>query len=144
MKISRNIRTKLKGYMTIEASFIVPLTVMICIMIILASFYLYNNCVVYQDCFIAALRGSQIMDASQAEVSTKVHEYASELLENQVYQYSNDPQVDVGMLTVKVKASSHIDIPVSGITLYEGSSFGNTSEAECMRLDPTEIVRLKY
>ena len=67
MKIKKK---KIKAYMTIEASFIVPVCTMIIILTIMFLFFLYNNCVVYQDCYIAALRGSQIMDASSAIIQS--------------------------------------------------------------------------
>ncbi len=138
MKIKKK---KIKAYMTIEASFIVPVCTMIIILTIMFLFFLYNNCVVYQDCYIAALRGSQIMDASSAEVTGKVKTYANELLDNQIYQYTVSPTVDVGMLSIKVTAPTRIDLPFANMALYNRSEASSKREASSTRIDPTEIVR---
>ena len=134
-------KKRCQAYMTLEASFIVPVAVMICVLVIMYLFYMYNNCVVYQDCYIAALRGSQIMDASTSEVRNKVIAYADELLDNQIYQYSRQPVVEVGLMSVKVSASTRIDMVAQGLSLYNEPYFGSQREAQCMRTDPTELVR---
>ena len=140
-KLKGFLKKKMRAYMTIEASFIVPLTVMLCILIMMFLFFLYNNCVVYQDCYIAALRGSQVMDASVSEVKEKVSEYAYELLDNQIYQYRIHPIIEVGIANVKVRSGTGVDIPDIGIKLYNESAVGSEREANCKRIDPTELVR---
>ena len=53
----------LNAYMTLEASFIIPFVFICFILIILYTFYLYNHMVVYQSCYLSALRGSQLKNA---------------------------------------------------------------------------------
>lgn len=48
----------LKGSLTIEATIIVPLILILIITMIYISFYLYNRCIIAQNSYITALRGS--------------------------------------------------------------------------------------
>ena len=81
------------------------------------------------------------MDASSAEVTGKVRTYANELLDNQIYQYTVSPTVDVGMLSIKVTAPTRIDLPFANMALYNRSEASSKREAQSTRIDPTEIVR---
>jgi len=139
----RVFRKKCGAYMTIEASFIVPMTVMICVLIITFMFFMYNNCVVYQSCYIAALRGSQIMDATSSDVKARVKAYATELLDNQIYQYNKAADIEVGPLSVTVSSGTGIDIPASVLSLYKNTTVSSERKAICSRIDPTELVRAK-
>lgn len=47
-----------KGYMTVEASFIVPIVLIILVLIIKSSFLLYDRCVMSQDSYLLVFRGS--------------------------------------------------------------------------------------
>ena len=49
---------KLNAYMTIEASFIIPLVIGTYMFLIFASLYLYNKCVINQDSYIKTYRAS--------------------------------------------------------------------------------------
>lgn len=49
----------LKGYMTVEASFIVPLVLVLYVLIIVGGFFLYDRCVMSQDQYLLAFRGSR-------------------------------------------------------------------------------------
>jgi len=49
-------RRKLKGYFTVEASFIMPLVLFLYLLIILATLFLYCRCVISQDNFLLGMR----------------------------------------------------------------------------------------
>lgn len=134
-------KKRISGYITLEASFIIPLTIMVLIMVIYFTFYLYNQCVVYQDCFLASLRGSQIIDAEETFVQRKVYEEAKSLLENQVYEYSNNPTVEVSLLQVKVDAKSNIRIIEFLNKFYKEKILNTDKEASALRLNPAKIIR---
>ncbi|MGN0377113.1 MAG: TadE family protein [Suilimivivens sp.] len=55
----------LKGYLTVEASFIMPWVVFLYLLIILCGFYLYDRCVISQDNYLLAFRGSRFTDAGE-------------------------------------------------------------------------------
>lgn len=49
---------RFKGYMTLEASLIVPMIICVLTLLIYFSFYLYGRCVLSQDSYILAFRAS--------------------------------------------------------------------------------------
>ena len=80
---------RISAFLTVEASLLMPMMIMLLVITIYWTFYMYNNCVVYQDCYISSLRGSQMMDMEVSEVKSSVLEYAKDLLNNQLFQYQN-------------------------------------------------------
>lgn len=55
---------KLKGYLTLEAAYIMPIVLLLYILIILAGFYLYDRCVISHSNSLLALRGSRFTACS--------------------------------------------------------------------------------
>lgn len=55
---------KVNGYLTVEASFVVPFVLFLYLLVILLAFFLYNRCVISQDLYLLALRGSRFTDQS--------------------------------------------------------------------------------
>ena len=53
----------LKGYMTVEASFVMPLVFFLYLLIILCGFFLYNRCVMSQNDYLVAFRESRFTKA---------------------------------------------------------------------------------
>ena len=49
---------KYKGYMTVEATLVVPMAVCVITLLILFSYYLYGRCILSQDCYVLAFRSS--------------------------------------------------------------------------------------
>ena len=47
-----------KGYMSVEASFIITWTVFLFVFLIYLSFYSYDKCVLFQDAYAVCFRGS--------------------------------------------------------------------------------------
>ncbi len=137
-------KNMIDAYMTIEASFIVPLMVMITVVIVYWMFYIYNNCVVYQDCYIAALRGSQMMDSSNANIQESVCRYANELLTNQVFQYQINPKIKIDLAKIEVSAVSSIDNKLKTIVNQDVNSYTTERTAKSIRINPVTIIREIY
>ncbi len=129
--------------MTVEASFIVPLMFFVLIIIIYWSFYTYNNCVIYQDCYIASLRGSQLIDMQDSEVAAKVEEYAKGLLDNQLFQYQKNPKVDIGGFNISISAESSIDNLISAY-FNQDNQLNINREAKSKRINPVDMIRILY
>ncbi|MBQ8596617.1 MAG: pilus assembly protein [Lachnospiraceae bacterium] len=56
---------KLKGYFTVEASFIMPIVLFLYLAVLTAALLLYNRCVVSQDCYLVGLRGARFTWAEE-------------------------------------------------------------------------------
>ena len=63
---------KTGGYFTVEASMIVPVAVALTGMIFYLAFYLYDQCIVTQDTYILAFRGSLCCGLDAGEVKRDV------------------------------------------------------------------------
>lgn len=57
---------KLKGYFTVEASFIMPIVLFLYLAVLTAALLLYNRCVVSQDCYLLGLRGARFTWAEES------------------------------------------------------------------------------
>lgn len=56
---------KWKGYLTIEAAYVMPVVLFLYVLIILCGFYLYDRCVISQDNYLLAFRGSRFTFAKE-------------------------------------------------------------------------------
>ena len=132
-----------EAYLTIEASFLLPMAVIVTCFIIIYLFYLYNCCVVYQSCYISALRGSQMMDKTTDEISEKVEIFTEELLDNQIYDFVKEYEVSCNLFAVKTEADSEVKniLNVFDIVAEEEMEVGYCAEAK--RIDPVMVLRLK-
>lgn len=50
---------KWNGYFTVEASFIMPMVLVLYLLIILSALFLYCRCAISQDCFLLAMRAER-------------------------------------------------------------------------------------
>ena len=134
-------RYKLSGYMTIEASYIVPSVFMCFILIILYTFYLYNHMVAYQSCYQAALRGSQLKNTGTDAIEEYVDREAAKLLDEQVYQYDIDRDVRVSLTSVEVGVKTHVDNIVQRFGIYDEKQLADSRLASAVRIDPSDYIR---
>lgn len=51
-------KKKVRGYMTVEASFVITWTIFLFVFLIYLSFYSYDKCVLFQDAYAVCFRGS--------------------------------------------------------------------------------------
>lgn len=131
----------LNGYMTTEASVIIPLAFVCFIIIILYTFYLYNHLTVYQSCYLSALRGSQLKNATNGAVKAYVDRELEKLLDEQVYEYQIDYASDVSMISIKVKAGSYVDNLMAKFGLYTEKKLTSNREVAINRIDPVDYIR---
>lgn len=136
-------RKYLEAYLTVEASYLLPISIVITCFTIIYIFFLYNCVVTYQACYISALRGSQMMDASKGQIEESVNRFATELLENQIYDYSINVEVEVGLLSIKTGAESRTKNVLNTFDVVAEEEMNNESKTEALRIDPVTILRLK-
>lgn len=128
--------------MTLEASFIIPWIFMTFILSIYFCFHLYNHCVVYQDCYIAALRGSEIRNADTGFVKEYVENQIIQLLDNQLYEYTKEAEVNVTLTKVEVSSNSAIKLPWGDLMLYRNKLLDIEKSAIANRLNPVYLIRI--
>ncbi len=135
---------RMAGYFTIEASLIVPYVFALIMLSILLSFFLYNHCILFQSCYIAALRGQQLKEVSDEGVERYVNEELAKLLDEQLYQYQFDGRAEVSLTTIYVKAESFIDNTLKEFGLYSDERFESKRSVKVVRINPSETIRRKY
>lgn len=55
---------KIRGYFTLEAVYLVPIILLLYALVIMGGFYLYDRCVISQDCYLLAFRAGQFTDSA--------------------------------------------------------------------------------
>ncbi len=105
---------KVSGYMTVEASFVVPLVICVFAFLIYLANFMYARCIVNQDCYILAFRASR-----EAEPAKYVEEKSSRF--GKKYFGSERPVFKVieDKKTVTVKAVTRTSHKAAGI-LFPG------------------------
>ncbi|MBD5547661.1 MAG: hypothetical protein HDQ97_09715 [Lachnospiraceae bacterium] len=56
---------KCKGYFTVEASFIMPIVLILYLLIILSALFLYCRCAISQDNFLLAMRAAEFTEGNE-------------------------------------------------------------------------------
>lgn len=59
-------KKKIGGYLTLEATFIIFIIVMLYVFLITTSFYLYDRCLLNQDTYLLAFRANVFTDAEES------------------------------------------------------------------------------
>jgi len=56
---------EIKGYLTLEAVYLVPIILLLYVLVIVGGFYLYDRCVISQDCYLLAFRAGQFTGSEE-------------------------------------------------------------------------------
>ena len=130
------------AYMTVEASLVIPLILGGIIFVLYIGFYLYNFVTVRQVAYIAALRGSQMKEASSSEIENFVEKQVDELLLGQILaKESIKKEVEVFTGSIKVKIYTSVKIPFAGLLSITDNFWDIRGESRVNRTEPIEIIR---
>lgn len=96
--------------MTVEASMIMPFVLYICIFVIYLGFYMYDRCILTQDCYRIALRGSSIYKDDKQIVYKTAYEYMKKITADKII--IRDFHYEIGVNhQVCVKCYSNYEFP---------------------------------
>lgn len=135
---------RVRAFLTVEASLIMPVIIILSLVISIFCFYLYNCSIIYQSCYISALRGTQMMNASSSEIKTSVEKHLMELLDNQIYEYIDYSSVDVNTFQVETKAGTRTANIFSKYDVFDEVEMSSSCEADAKISYPVKLIRLKY
>ena len=138
------VRNYVDGYMTVEAGFIIPFVFIIFMIMVYFVFYLFNNSVLYQKTYIAALRGQQLRTASVGETRDYIEKQLDELLNEQIFQYQLDYGVTVNTSSIKVSSNSKIENRLARFGLYSRESMDSKSKISMNQIDMIKLVWLLH
>ncbi len=130
-----------KGYMTVEASFLVAWTIFIFIFLIYLSFYAYDKCVLFQDAYAVCFRGSIQKDESQ--VVPYINSHIQEQFGKKYFGVGEvRGSVNVNGKTTSVTGECQVKVPFHYIFTLSGELGWNIkTEARAQIANPTKIIR---
>ena len=130
------------GYLTIEASFIIPAVLMILLLLLYWGFYCYDKSVSVQCSYIAALRGSNQWELSDGQIEAYTLEQLEKLTgETLLYLKTEESYVDVGILEIKAGVKGGMDILFSKLRGDTMERWDTESEKKAYRLKPASYIR---
>ena len=130
------------AYLTMEASLVIPIILGGIIFILYIGFYLYNFAIINQVAYIAALRGSQMKQASSSQVKNYVEEQVDELLSHQILAREDiEKEVNVSAGKIKVKIYTSMNPLFAKLMPLQEENWEISGEAQVSRVKPIEIIR---
>ena len=137
-------KNTLYGYMTVEASLVMPIVWFCLFLMIFAGFFQYDRCIAEQDSKIIVLRASEMRGKNEAEVIQKVMEN-SELAGKKKLLFSNSVQKEFHMSGDKatMKISGKVNTILNDLIKENNFNiFAFTAEYEAENYDPVGFIRL--
>lgn len=130
-----------RGYMTVEAGFIIPWAFFIMIFLIYSGFYLYDKCVLFQDVYAVCFRGSiqKEDDSGLSYVNTHLKEqfgqkyFAIEYIDGRAEQSGKE---------LHTYGTCKVQIPIANfLTMAGEDGWQIQTSAKAQILNPTDIIR---
>lgn len=130
------------GYMTVEASLIMPFVLAVIFFIIYAGFYQHDRCVMEQAAYRAALRGSSLYGADKEEKYCAVENTLEELTKDCFAAMDTSYEVVMRDQLV-ISSEGTLKIPLSGLARLVGAGEWTTEkETETRLQDPVFFIRV--
>lgn len=132
-----------KGYMTLEATFLITWTMFVFVLLIYLSFYTYDKCVLFQDAYTVCFKGSIQKDEKQ------VVPYINANMQKQFgKKYFGVGKVkgtvDKNGNTTSVTGECQVKMPIRQVfTMHGEAGWKITTRAKAQIANPTKIIR-KY
>lgn len=129
------------GYMTLEASFIMPITVILITALMYLSFYLYTVAFLNQAAYIAAFRAS-LCDEGNAEAEAAAARELDKLLKESVLPIKGlEKQINVSAVSVGVSLQANLALPAPGLQLISQKEWDITAEKKVLIRDAAAFIR---
>lgn len=129
------------GYMTLEASFIMPITVILITALMYLSFYLYTVAFLNQAAYIAAFRAS-LCDEGNAEAGAAAARELDKLLKESVLPIKGlEKQINVSAVSVGVSLQANLALPAPGLQLISQKEWDITAEKKVLIRDAAAFIR---
>ncbi len=133
---------KLNGYFTVEASLVMPLVLFLYVLIIVSGIFLYDRCVMSQDMYLIAFRGSRFSNSAPeyGEViyaKEKDEKFCRQYIREKIYYKQRFyPLFEGGTCTVAIKNAE--------VSVY-GSGFRELLmiQKDVVRTDLFELIKKK-
>lgn len=126
------------AYFTVEAALVVPIALGILVMIIYMSFYLYDRCVMSQDCYVLSYR--QSIEKGNADRAGQ--EKIRDQLGGKLFMLSGMDAGSSAGGTIRVKTEAAMDPPLFGLPVFgEENHWKIAVERKARKTDPPKDYR---
>ncbi len=135
------LRKMVKGYMTIEASFIVSWTVFLFVLLIYLSFYSYDKCVLFQDAYAVCFRGS--IQKKENQVVPYISSHMQEQFGRKYFGVGQvQGSVDRNGNTTSIVGECQVKVPIKQIfTMHDKAGWKISTRARAQIINPTKVIR---
>ena len=123
---------KVSGYFTVEAAMLMPMVLLLIMFLFYITFYMYDRCVISQDVYLLAFRGSLYCDMKKEEIQQSI--------ENQCRETYGNKYIGVERLDSQVKAENKV-ISVEASGYMNMTNWKLQAKAEAERICPVECIR---
>ena len=134
-----------KAYLTVEASYLIPMLIFLIVLTLYFSFYCFDRSVSIQNGYIAALRASNQWESSEKQKKEFAYKEWESLTENLFIMLENKEfVVNVTWSTIETKSQGYVEnlfADVSEIGIYKLDIL-TTSSAKSIY--PAEVIRKQH
>ncbi len=130
----------LPGYMTLEASLIVPVAFFVCILLVYSTAVLYNRSMLFADTYDLCFRASVHM-GEPSEAQAYIDENREQQFRFYFFTRGIEESSSVSEDSVTVETSSRIVKTVGDYIFSPGDVWGMSSKATCNRESATRFLR---
>ena len=132
------------GYMTVEATFIIPAAIMILVLLLYWGFFCYDKSVSIQCSYLAALRTSNEWGLTITEAEQLAMEELDEMTEERfLFVKRGEIAIDAGLLSIEAGVNGKMDILFSTLRGDDMNHWLMNSRKSAYRLKPSSYIR-KY
>lgn len=133
------------AYFTVEASFIIPMTFLLIILMLQYGFFCYEKSISIQCCYLAALRASNEWNLSGNEIKNYAIEEMNQLLkERTIYPLEKEITAKVTLSGIEVTLSGSMEVLFATIRKDSVESWETDARKFAGRTVPSKYIRNYY
>lgn len=135
------LKKTVRGYMTLEASFIITWTVFLFVLLIYLSFYSYDKCVLFQDAYAVCFRGS--IQKREDQVVPYINAHMREQFGTKYFGVGQvQGNVDRNGNITSVMGECQVKVPIRQMfTMYDKEGWKISTQAKAQIINPTKMIR---
>ena len=135
------LKRTVKGYMTVEAAFLITWTVFLFVLLIYLSFYSYDKCVLFQDAYTVCFRGS--IQKEEDQVVPYITAHMQEQFGRKYFGAGKvQGTVDRSGNTTSVTGECQVKVPIRQyFTMYDRAGWKIKTKAKAQIINPTKVIR---
>ena len=132
------------AYLTVEASFIIPITFLLIVLTLQYGFFCYEKSVSLQCSYLAALRASNVWNIQDTELKQYAEKEVNRLLEERnLYPVRKEIKADVSCIGVEVEIEGSMEVLFREIRGDNVDGWEVSAKKSASRTVPSQYIR-KY